>query len=210
LLIPKQQIVIHHNHPSNGPLSEADISMLGLPGTAAVWAHGHAGNITRGALTDLGRSLMKTSTARSNVVDSSAKRNAAALGGLASRVGRLVFVLAVQFGERPLYREPRPDRTLGVILLRHGIAEQRHRPVPELLGDFAAHFHDGGRGGGDTGADWITPFLGVEFRRDSRRVHQVAKHHRDMAAFPHGFGWARRDRRRLRRFGGQPISKATL
>jgi hypothetical protein len=31
---------------------------------------------------------------------------------------------------------------VDVVLLRHRIAEQRHQPVAELLGDFAAHFHD--------------------------------------------------------------------
>jgi hypothetical protein len=38
------------------------------------------------------------------------------------------------------------------------------------------------------GADEITPFLSVEFRRDARRVHQVAEHHRDVPALPRGFG----------------------
>jgi hypothetical protein len=48
-----------------------------------------------------------------------------------SRKCRLVAadVLAVQLIERTLDRERRPHRPLGVILLRHGIAEQRHQPV---------------------------------------------------------------------------------
>ena len=33
-------------------------------------------------------------------------------------------------------------------------------------------------------ANQITPFLGIEFRRDARRVHQVAEHHRDTGAPP--------------------------
>jgi hypothetical protein len=49
-----------------------------------------------------------------------------------------VLVLAVKVGERPLDRECRPHRPLRVVLLRHRIAEQRHQPVAELLGDFAA------------------------------------------------------------------------
>jgi len=40
----------------------------------------------------------------------------------------------------------RPHCPLGIVLLRHRIAEQCHQPVAELLGDFAAHFQD--RGGG--------------------------------------------------------------
>jgi hypothetical protein len=31
-----------------------------------------------------------------------------------------------------------PRRPFGVVLLRHGIAERRHQPVTELLGDVAA------------------------------------------------------------------------
>jgi hypothetical protein len=31
------------------------------------------------------------------------------------------------------------------VLLRHGVAEQRHQPVAELLGDLAAHIHDSDR-----------------------------------------------------------------
>jgi hypothetical protein len=32
----------------------------------------------------------------------------------------------------PLYRGRRPHRSLGIVLLRHGVAEQRHQPVAEL------------------------------------------------------------------------------
>jgi hypothetical protein len=32
----------------------------------------------------------------------------------------------------------------AIVLLHDRVAEQRHQPVPELLGDLAAHFHDGG------------------------------------------------------------------
>jgi hypothetical protein len=51
-------------------------------------------------------------------------------------------VLPVQLGQRPLDRQRRPHCPLGIVLLRHRIAEQCHQPVAELLGDFAAHFHD--------------------------------------------------------------------
>ena len=79
------------------------------------------------------------------------------------------FVLAVQLGERALDRERRPHRALGIVLLRHRIAEQRHQPVAELLGDLAAHLRHRRRGGIEIGADQIAPFLGIEFRGDAGR-----------------------------------------
>jgi len=57
-------------------------------------------------------------------------RNAGGKSGLSA-----IGVLAVQLGERPLDRERRTDRALGIILLRHRVAEQRHQAVAELLGD---------------------------------------------------------------------------
>ena len=56
-------------------------------------------------------------------------------------------VLAVQFFQRSLNCERRPHGALGIVLLRHRIAKQRHQAVAELLGDLAAHFHDRRRGG---------------------------------------------------------------
>jgi ABC transporter substrate binding protein len=57
------------------------------------------------------------------------------------------LVVAVQLGERALDRERCPHRALGVVLLRHRIAEQRHQSIAQLLGDLAAHLCDGCRGG---------------------------------------------------------------
>jgi hypothetical protein len=42
-------------------------------------------------------------------------------------------ILAVQVAERPLDRQRCPRGTLGVVLERERIAEQRHQPVTELL-----------------------------------------------------------------------------
>ena len=97
------------------------------------------------------------------------------------------FVLAVQLGQRALDRQRRPHRALGIVLLRHRIAEQRHQPVAELLGDLAAHFRHCRRSGIEIGADEVAPFLGVEPRGDAGRIHQIAEHHRDMAAFAGSF-----------------------
>jgi N12 class adenine-specific DNA methylase len=72
------RLAVHHTHPSNGALSEGDIGMLGWPGVESIWAHGHGGNVTRGALTDFGRSLLGPD----------AKHNAASLGRIASFIGQ--------------------------------------------------------------------------------------------------------------------------
>ena len=42
-----------------------------------------------------------------------------------------IGVLSVQLGERPPDRERRPHCALGVVLLRHRMAEQRHQPVAD-------------------------------------------------------------------------------
>jgi hypothetical protein len=48
--------------------------------------------------------------------------------------------------------------------LRHRIAEQRHQPVAELLGDMAAHLHHRRRSRVEIGADQVAPLLGIELR----------------------------------------------
>ncbi|MGN7710765.1 PLxRFG domain-containing protein [Agrobacterium radiobacter] len=51
LLNPDRRVVVFHNHPSNTPLSVADISMLAMPGLHSVWAFGANGMQMRAALT---------------------------------------------------------------------------------------------------------------------------------------------------------------
>lgn len=51
LLNPDRRMVVFHNHPSNTPLSVADISMLAMPGLHSVWAFGSNGMQMRAALT---------------------------------------------------------------------------------------------------------------------------------------------------------------
>lgn len=51
LLNPDRRMVVFHNHPGNGPLSVADISMLAMPGLHSVWAFGANGMQMRAALT---------------------------------------------------------------------------------------------------------------------------------------------------------------
>ena len=63
----------------------------------------------------------------------------------------------IKLFKRPLDRERRPHCAFGV----HRIAEQRHKPVAELLGDFAAYLRHCRRGGAEISTNQIAPFLGV-------------------------------------------------
>ena len=97
-------------------------------------------------------------------------------------------VLAVELGKRALDRQRRARRALGVVLMRHRIAEQRHQPVAELLGDMAAHLVDRRRSGVEIGADEVAPLLGIELRGNAGRADQIAEHHREIAALAGHFG----------------------
>jgi len=59
LLNPDRRLVVFHNHPSNGPLSVADISMMGLPGLHSVWAFGANGMQMRAVLTPEAEAVMR-------------------------------------------------------------------------------------------------------------------------------------------------------
>jgi hypothetical protein len=61
-----------------------------------------------------------------------------------------------------LDRQRRPHRAFGIVLLRERIAEQRHQPVAQLLGDMAAHLRHCRRGGIEIGANQVAPLLGIE------------------------------------------------
>lgn len=55
------QLNVHHNHPSGGPLSDADLTHLVLPGVSAIFAHAlTAGRVftSRAKLTTRGRSVL--------------------------------------------------------------------------------------------------------------------------------------------------------
>ena len=101
-------------------------------------------------------------------------------GGELGRAGR--GVARVEVGERALDRERRAHGTLAVVLLRLRIAEQRHQTVAELLQHMAAERSHGGRGGVEVTPHQIAPVLGIEPRREARRAHEVAEHHRDRTA----------------------------
>jgi hypothetical protein len=63
MMDPKRAIVVHHNHPNSRTLSEIDIAALAYPGVHSVWAHGHDGTVSRGALTVSARGVLASKTA---------------------------------------------------------------------------------------------------------------------------------------------------
>ena len=96
-------------------------------------------------------------------------------------------VLAVQLGQRALDRKRRPHCTLGIVLLRHRVAEQRHQAVAELLGDLAAHLRHCRRSGIEIRTNQIAPLFGIEPCGNAGRVHQIAEQDRDVPALAGSF-----------------------
>ena len=60
---PNQRIVVHHNHPNDSAFSQQDIFMLGRPGLASLWAHGHNGSAAWVALTPEARARLSAGVA---------------------------------------------------------------------------------------------------------------------------------------------------
>ena len=116
----------------------------------------------------------------------------------AARAGllELAFLRSSPLTIAELRALPARHRSLGL-----PDTEQRHQPVPELLGDFPAHFRDGFRCRVETRPDQITPFLGIELCGYARRIHEIAEHHGEVAALASDIG---RSGRRRRRCGRQP------
>ena len=90
--------------------------------------------------------------------------------------------LALEFAKRPQDRERRAHRTFGVVLLRLGVAEQRHQPVAELLQHMTAKIGHRSRSLVEIGVDEVAPVLGVQLRGEARRADEIAKHDSDRAA----------------------------
>lgn len=67
---PDRRLVLMHNHPSNWPLSLADLSMLLHPGVFSVWAFGHGGVETRAALTARGKAALALGTTAADIAAS--------------------------------------------------------------------------------------------------------------------------------------------
>jgi hypothetical protein len=62
------------------------------------------------------------------------------------------------------------------------------RRASSLVSSFAAaHFHNRSRSGIEISADHVAPFLGIELRGNSCRIHEIAERHRDMPALANSF-----------------------
>jgi hypothetical protein len=82
-------------------------------------------------------------------------------------------------------------RPLSVVLVGDWVAEVNQEPITQVLGDVAPEALDDPCRGLLVSADDGTQFLRIEPFRQCRRAHQVAEHHRQLAAF--AFGGCRGD-----------------
>jgi hypothetical protein len=78
---------------------------------------------------------------------------------------------AVSFGNSVEDRETGTDRTLGVIVMRLRISEERHHPIAEILSDLAAELSDRVARGSMIRGQYFMPLLGIETSSDFSRVH---------------------------------------
>jgi len=92
--------------------------------------------------------------------------------------------------------EPRPHRPFGVVLMRLRIAEIDQHPVTHVLGDKAGAPGDGLGNAAVVGADQLPQILRIKPRRQRRRADEIAKHHRQLAAFGIGGSQCINGRRR--------------
>ena len=81
----------------------------------------------------------------------------------------------------------RNARIQAIVLLRHRITEQRHQPVAQLLGDVTAHLRHRLGPGIEVGVNEIAPLLSIELGGNAGRIHEIAEHHREVAALAGGF-----------------------
>ena len=73
-----------------------------------------------------------------------------------------------------------PNRPLGVVLVRRGIAEVHQHPVAHVLGDEAIEAANGLGNAAVIRADHVAQVLGIEARGERRRADEIAKHHRKL------------------------------
>jgi hypothetical protein len=77
-------------------------------------------------------------------------------------------------------RKPRPDRPLGLVLVRRGPAEVRQHAVAHVLGDMPAPTFDHRRAAAMVGAEHLRHVLRVELRRQLGRADEVDEHYRQL------------------------------
>src|SRR5206468_2264093 len=78
--------------------------------------------------------------------------------------------------------ESRPDGSLGVLLVRPGIAEIGQYPVAPELREEAVVGQDDTSTGGVIGIGYGAHVLRIEPGRQGSRAHQIADHHGEVAA----------------------------
>src|SRR5690349_3524025 len=91
--------------------------------------------------------------------------------------------MLVEFGYCRQDREPGAGSTFRVVVMRLGIAKVRHHAVAEVLRDLPAETLGRLRRRSMISGDDLPPLFGVEMAGHLGRAHQIAKQHRQMAAF---------------------------
>ena len=81
------------------------------------------------------------------------------------------------------HAQPRPDRPLGVVLMRLRVAEIDQDAVAHVLGDKAVELGDDLGDGAVIRGDDLAQILGIEPRRERGRADQIAEHHRQLPPF---------------------------
>jgi hypothetical protein len=79
--------------------------------------------------------------------------------------------------------EPGPDASLCIIVMGLRVAKVDEQSVTKILGDLARKALDNLRTGGLVGVDHRQEIFRVELAGECRRVHEVADHDRNLAAF---------------------------
>ena len=79
-------------------------------------------------------------------------------------------------------RQPRAHGALGVVLVSLRVAEVDEQAVAQVLRHVTVEALDHPGGGLLVAPEDLAPVLRIEPRRQSRRVHQIAEEHRELAA----------------------------
>ena len=79
--------------------------------------------------------------------------------------------------------QPRPDRPLGIVLMRARIAEIDQDTVAHVLGDKPIEPGDDISDSAVIRGDHVTQILGIEACRQRGRADEIAEHHRQLPAF---------------------------
>ncbi len=90
-----------------------------------------------------------------------------------------VGLLVDEAGERFVHLQRGTDRSVGVVLMRHGRPEEREDPVSEHLVDAAAEGRDVGDQALEAGVDQTLDPLGIEVLGQRRVPDEIGEHDRD-------------------------------